>query len=83
MFVGKPVYEKRVGSKNYYIYYYTANKAWYIGDSIGSTSPLMKTGDTTDQACPADPSTPKTQKWKRKNAFGFWGKDNSMIIKCI
>merc|ERR1711973_923757 len=62
IFMNKPVYEKAVGTKKYYIYYFVAKKAWYIGDSI-------------DQACPADPSTPKTKKWKRKNAFGFWGTD--------
>merc|ERR1719376_1477737 len=83
MFTGKPVYEKSVGSKKYYMYYFKAKRAWYIGESIGSSSPLMKTGDGTDQACPADPTTTKSQKWKRKNSFGFWGKDSTMIVKCL
>jgi len=83
MFKGKPVYERTVGSKTYYMYYFLVKKGWWIGETIGGSNPLMKTGDQTDQACPADPTTPRSQSWKRKNAFGFWGKDTTMIVKCL
>ena len=80
---GAPVYAKRDGANVFYMYFNKKKKAWWIGKTVGSSSPLMKTDDSTDQVCPADPTTPKSKSWERKNMFGIWSKDSTMAIKCL
>lgn len=81
---GKPGYEKKVGPKTYYMYYDSRNKEWQVGETLGGTSVHMKTEDNNTLTCPADKASPGAVKyWKRKNAFGIWGRDKTMKIECF
>jgi len=81
MHSGRPVYVNAAGT---YSMYWNANtKAWEVGKSVGGTAPTMKTQEKTDQICPADPVSRVSKKWTRKNMWGIWGRDKTLVVKCL
>ena len=85
---GRPVYQN---SHSYLMYFNSATSAWEVAakadfDQAAGRgkvkSPTMRTQDGTDQTCPGDPVTRQSKPWTRKNMWGVWGRDKTLVVKC-
>ena len=84
---GRPVYKN---SNNYVMFFDKTDVSWQVASKAEfdkaaggkCKKPTMSTQDGTDQKCPGDPTTSQSKPWTRKNAWGIWGRDKTMVVKC-